>query len=506
MHINIVKAGSAHQGFDDVILPLYYALGRLGHKVDVTRNTYSAHGLNIIFGAHEFEEFPLGNIPADSIIYNLEQVTPGSLAMRPHYLEALSRYAVWDYSLRNVEILRAAGLKNVCHAPCGYVPEMIRLDPDYPKDIDVLLYGVFNERRAAVLEELRKRGINAVGRDRLFGADRDFLIARSKMILNVHYYLPGILEIIRLGYLLANRKLVVSERNPDTHVPDEYEDTCIFCPYDKLADSIAMLLGKEELCQKQAQRGFELFSANSYVDILARILGRATHAASSAPAVELPRKLNAGSGKDFKLDCLNIDISPCWNPDIVLDLGAPLDSAKTHESRRFGAVRLAPGAFERITANDVIEHIPDVPQAMRNFLDLLTEGGELHLNVPYDLSLGAWQDPTHRHAFNENSWLYYTDWAWYLGWREHRFELKELTYILSPWGQRLKEEGRGLEELLRTARAVDFMAVVLRKRKATEAEIEEGDHRSRAYYKNAVGEWKTVYTCPRQKNKNGLPK
>ena len=500
MHINIVKAGSAHQGFDDAILPLYYALGCLGHKVDITRNVCSADRLNIIFGAHELDEFPLENIPVDSIIYNFEQVTPGSLAMRQSYLEALSRYAVWDYSLRNVEILQAAGLKNVCHAPCGYVPEMTRLDPDYPKDIDVLLYGVFNERRVAVLEELRRRGINAVGRDRLFGAERDFFIARSKIILNVHYYLPGILEVIRLGYLLANRKLVVSERNPDTHVPGEYEGACIFCPYEQLADSIAMLLGKEELCGKQAQRGFDLFSGNAYADTLAQILGRATHAAAIFPAAtfptadpvaELPRKLNAGSGKDFKPDCLNIDISPQWNPDIVLDLGVPLDSAKTHDTRRFGVVRLAPGAFERIYANDVIEHIPDVPQAMRNFLDLLAEGGELHLNVPYDLSLGAWQDPTHRHAFNENSWLYYTDWAWYLGWREHRFELKELVYILSPWGQRLKEEGRSLEELLRTARAVDFMSVVLRKRKATEAEIEECDRRSRAYYKGAVGEWKT---------------
>ena len=205
----------------------------------------------------------------------------------------------------------------------------------------------------------------------------------------------------------------------------------------------------------------------------------------------MPRKLNAGSGKDFKPDCPNIDISPQWNPDIVLDLGAPLDSAEMHGTRRFGAVRLKPGTFERIYAKDVIEHIPDVPRAMRNFLDLLAEGGELHLNVPYDLSLGAWQDPTHLHAFNENSWLYYTDWAWYLGWREHRFELQELTYILSPWGQRLKEEGRGLEDLLRTTRAVDFMSVVLRKRKATEAEIEECDRWRRAYYKDAVGEWKT---------------
>ena len=35
----------------------------------------------------------------------------------------------------------------------------------------------------------------------------------------------------------------------------------------------------------------------------------------------------------------------------------------------------------------------------------------------------AWQDPTHVRALNRNSWLYYTDWFWYLGWLEHRFVL-----------------------------------------------------------------------------------
>ena len=510
MHINIVKAGAGHRGFDDVILPLYYALSRLGHKVEITRNTYPARCLNIIFGAHEGKEFPFESVPADSIIYNLEQVVQGGNAMREHYFEALDRFTVWDYSLRNVGVLKAAGMKNVNHVPFGYVPEMTRLDPDYPKDIDVLMYGVFNERRLAVLEELCRRGIKAVGRDKLFGADRDFLIARSKVVLNVHYYLPGILEVIRLGYLLANQKLVVSERNDDTHMPEEFADTCIFCPYAKLADSVTMLLHKEELCRKQARRGFELFSAQAYADTLRRVLGRPMHAVGApqaavdpaardavaspgAPApgfAELPVKLNAGSGKTFKLDYLNIDISPKWNPDLVLDLGAPLDSAAEHHTRRFGAVRLVPGHFERIDAHDVIEHIPDVALAMRNFLDLLKEGGELHINVPYDLSLGAWQDPTHVRAFNENSWLYYTDWAWYLGWREHRFAVKDIKYILSPWGQQLAEEGRAVEELLRTARAVEFMSLVLSKRKATEAEREECDRRRRAYYKDAVGEWR----------------
>ena len=54
-------------------------------------------------------------------------------------------------------------------------------------------------------------------------------------------------------------------------------------------------------------------------------------------------------------------------------------------------------------------------------LALLKDGGRFEIEVPYERALTAWQDPTHVRAMNEKSWLYYTDWFWYLGWFEHRF-------------------------------------------------------------------------------------
>jgi len=64
---------------------------------------------------------------------------------------------------------------------------------------------------------------------------------------------------------------------------------------------------------------------------------------------------------------------------------------------------------------------------MKSCLDLLKVGGIFEINVPYDLSLGAWQDQTHVRAFNENSWLYYTDWFWDMGWTEARFTSDKLN-------------------------------------------------------------------------------
>jgi hypothetical protein len=30
---------------------------------------------------------------------------------------------------------------------------------------------------------------------------------------------------------------------------------------------------------------------------------------------------------------------------------------------------------------------------------------------------------------NENSWIYYCDWFWYLGWFEHRFQAEQTGYL-----------------------------------------------------------------------------
>jgi SAM-dependent methyltransferase len=168
-----------------------------------------------------------------------------------------------------------------------------------------------------------------------------------------------------------------------------------------------------------------------------------------------PRHLNLGSGKDFRQDCLNADIQAIKNPDWVLDI-TKIPWGETI-STRFGEIKVEQGMFDSITANDVLEHIPDLVKAMTNCKDLLVEGGEFHIQVPYDLSLGAWQDPTHVRAFNENSWLYYTDWHWYLGWKD-KFVVKELQLVKS----KLAEEMNISDQMLTILpRMVDSMKVVL---------------------------------------------
>ena len=178
-----------------------------------------------------------------------------------------------------------------------------------------------------------------------------------------------------------------------------------------------------------------------------------------------PTALNLGSGKDFRDAFLNLDVDDTWCPDAVCDLSGvgDLSEGLVLDTARFGTVTLRPGCLDTIIANDVLEHVPDLMAMMTTCLDLLAIGGVFHISVPYDLSFGAWQDPTHVRAFNERSWLYYTDWFWYMGWSESRFALDALDFVPSPLGNDLRARDVPRDEIVRTPRAVDSMTVKLRK-------------------------------------------
>jgi SAM-dependent methyltransferase len=196
-------------------------------------------------------------------------------------------------------------------------------------------------------------------------------------------------------------------------------------------------------------------------------------------APPFPRKINLGSGKQFLPECLNIDINPHWSPDILCDLGKPDTIGKTYDTDRFGVIDLKAGDFDLIIAFDVLEHIPDLPPLMTNCLSLLKDGGEFDIKVPYELSFGAWQDPTHVRAFNERSWVYYTDWHWYLGWTESRFDLVNLEMEPSPLGNELLGQGHPMDVVSRVPRAIDAMRVLMRKRALSRDESEEALRYSR---------------------------
>jgi len=151
------------------------------------------------------------------------------------------------------------------------MPELTRI-PAAPEDIDVLFVGSLNERRIAVLKQLAERGINVEARFNVYGADRDAFVARSKIILNIHYYESRVFEIVRVSYLLANKKCVVSETGSDPAYENQFRDAVAFVPYDGLAEACAVLLRDPQARRKLAEDGFERMQRLPQTDYLRQAL------------------------------------------------------------------------------------------------------------------------------------------------------------------------------------------------------------------------------------------
>lgn len=228
--------------YDEVYETVALGLQRLGFDVQRVVNAISAEVPTVLFGSHLLTAEILEQLPNTVILYNLEQVDPGTTWLNSALAKSMTSHEVWDFSQTNVHRLSAAGIAtNIIWVPIGFSPELTRIESS-GEDIDVLFYGSLNPRRNAILEALRARGLNVVHAFGVYGAERDNLVARAKIVLNVHFYESGILEWGRVFYSLANRKVMVSEDSIVTTFEQGIEDVVHFAPYAQVVDKCVRLV------------------------------------------------------------------------------------------------------------------------------------------------------------------------------------------------------------------------------------------------------------------------
>ena len=288
-------------GFREVAEAVHHALLALGHDSVLTNRLDLDERRTIVLGANLLVQYAL-EPPKNPIFYNLEQLGDDSpwMAM-PEFIELFRRYPNWDYSQANIERLAALGLPRPTYVPIGYVPELTRIAPA-PEDIDVLFYGMLSARRYAVLRDLRDRGLRVKWLFGVLGESRDAWIARSKIVLNMHYWEAKIFEIVRVSYLLANKRAVVSERGVDPTLARDLQSGIAFADYDELVDRCVELLGDERARRELAERGYQAFSAREQAAIVHRALADLEDvphetAARSDASVDVRRQ-----GKDHSAD------------------------------------------------------------------------------------------------------------------------------------------------------------------------------------------------------------
>lgn len=275
-----------YHSFDDFAETLHHALVALGHDSVMTKSL-DLGGIDgrcpILLSPNYIARFGIAP-PPNSILYNFEQIYADSPWMTPALFDLFLRFPVWDYSQANIDRFASWGVPRLTHVPVGYVPEMTRIAPA-PKDVDVLFYGRIDERRTALLDRLRARGLRVEALNRVYGAERDAWIARSKVVVNIHAgrYTTPVFEIARVSHLLANSCAVVSEggSNPDDR--RGLESAIAFADYDGLVDRCVELVNDDRARNALAERGFQIFSARSESEILRAALS-ATFEQLSTPA------------------------------------------------------------------------------------------------------------------------------------------------------------------------------------------------------------------------------
>ena len=88
----------------------------------------------------------------------------------------------------------------------------------------------------------------------------------------MHFYDARLFEIVRVSYLLANKKCVVSETGSDTAFEKQFESGVAFAPYAALAETCMRLLQNPTEREAVAGAGFNRFKAMPQTEYLKRAL------------------------------------------------------------------------------------------------------------------------------------------------------------------------------------------------------------------------------------------
>jgi tetratricopeptide (TPR) repeat protein len=245
--------------FREVAETLLHGLRRLGRDAVLGTDPTLPGRRHIVLGVHLLPGSGV-RLREGSILYNLEQVEEGSHCITPDLLDLYRHFPLWDYSRANADALVRLGVPRPTVVPIGYVPELTHIAPTV-EDLDILFYGSINDRRRAVLEELARRGARVHFAFGIYGEERDRLVARSKVVLNLHYYGAKVFEVVRVSYLLANRRVVVSERGSHREEETPFEGGVAFAPYEGLVDRCLELLSRPDERRRIAEAGFRAMCA-----------------------------------------------------------------------------------------------------------------------------------------------------------------------------------------------------------------------------------------------------
>lgn len=264
--------------FDELTASVAASLTDLGHSCSAGVNEFRPGAVNILLGATMFAARDLGLVKhlagQPYILYQLEQLDDrqGLLPDWPEYREVMAGATqIWDYGPSSSAWLRERGIA-VTTLPPGHHP-CLEVIPPAPQDLDIVFAGTPHPRRDRIIEALKRTNASVVHLHGVYGAQRNHALSRAKIVLNMHAW-DGLnpLETVRLSFMLANRRFVVSEKGDH----DPYGGGVIYSRYDDLVDTcLHHLRQSQERRQAFAERAYQALRAQSMTEALRPLVGSA---------------------------------------------------------------------------------------------------------------------------------------------------------------------------------------------------------------------------------------
>jgi hypothetical protein len=216
----------------------------------------------------------LKQLPRDTIVYNFEQGRGlESSEVRPEVYCIAESFSIWDYNAANVEMWKLIGNALPKLVPVGYAPVLSRIPKAQDQDIDIFLYGSSGQKRLTAVHQLSEEGYRVMFVSGLYGPARDSLISRSKIVLNVNRNdRSRIFEVVRVSYLLANRKAVLAVLDPDTAIEPDLAGCVVSTNAAGLVSACEQLLSSDTQRAEQEELGYEIFAKRDITTILDQAL------------------------------------------------------------------------------------------------------------------------------------------------------------------------------------------------------------------------------------------
>lgn len=251
-------------------------------------NKYNDEDLYFMYAAEDFI-----NLPKKCIIMQFEQ-----LKARIHHnpdvknSEELEEYIfnifkkgnyVFDYSYENSKILMKNNI-NVVTVPYGYSPTLSlnsnNFLPVEKRNIDVLWYGNYCERRESILNSIKKVNLvknqsnlwdNKLKEIGEVSFEKTNTVQKAKIVLNIKYDDPNysIIETPRIIHAMSNKCLVISEYGYDSQLNNELKEHVIFCHHSQMEDICLFYLQNLDLLQEKVNESYNwLINNYQYSDKL----------------------------------------------------------------------------------------------------------------------------------------------------------------------------------------------------------------------------------------------